>query len=98
MDVKIKDGVVEYRHSNFNCVWSVKPADNGTGMWGITSDTGRVPDKLKGLYTGSTSARKALESYLANSKESATVRRDNFSAERKKRKSTDATKIQPSNG
>lgn len=98
MDVKTKDGIVEYRHPNFNCVWSVKPAENGTGMWGITSDTGRVPDKLKGLYTGSTSARKALESYLASSKESATVRRDNFSAERKKRKSSNATKIQSSVG
>ena len=29
MDVKTKDGIVEYRHPNFNCVWSVKPAENG---------------------------------------------------------------------
>jgi hypothetical protein len=98
MDVKIKDGTVEYRHPNFNCVWSIKPAENGTGMWTVSSDTGRVPDKLNGLYTGSTAAKKALESYLVNSKESATVRRDNFSAERKKRKSSNATKIQSSDG
>jgi hypothetical protein len=95
MDVKVTDDKVSTTHPNFKTEFTVSRASNGTGMWSIKSSIGKMPAKLEGLYTSSNAAQRALEMYLVNSKETSTVRRDNYAAERKERKIADAAKLQP---
>lgn len=94
MGVEITDDKFVVTHPNFKAEYTISRPQNGTGMWSIKVNVGNLPSKLCGLYTSSRMALKALELYLANSKEKPTVRRDNFAAERKERKKANAAKLQ----
>lgn len=94
MDVKITDDKVVITHPNVKIEYTISREYNGTGMWSIKPSVGKLPAKLEGLYTSSRTALKALELHLANTKETPSVRRDNFIAERKERKKANAAKLQ----
>ena len=52
----------------------------------IVTEKGPVPEELKGHYSSIPKAKKAVEHYLRNKKETIGARRENFAKEREERK------------
>lgn len=67
---------------------------NGYNSYNITSTQGRISDTLSGIYTTPDKALEALVKYLETIPETKTVRRDNYSKERREKKLKHASDLQ----
>jgi hypothetical protein len=62
----------------------------------VKVEKGLVPKELNGRYSSIAEGKKAVTRYLHNKRETATVRRDNFSKQREQRKAIeDGAKLKP---
>lgn len=67
----------------------IQKANDGFIFFEIKFEKGKEPGELQGKYSSILTAKKAVESYLKDKKETKTVRRDNFSKAREERKKQD---------
>jgi|TARA_R110000868_G_scaffold398920_1_gene672370 hypothetical protein len=71
----------------------IQKANDGFIFFEIKFENGLLPEDFRGKYSGIPSAKKAVENYLKDKKESKTVRRDNFTKAREERKKQDGAEI-----
>lgn len=71
-----------------NCTYYIQKSVDGFTFYDILVDHGSVPKGLSGKYTGPDNALKALTKHIHQMKDTATVKRDKYQAERKKRNAT----------
>lgn len=69
----------------------IEKSQDGFIFFEVKMTKGQVPTELSGKYSSIRSAKKAVESYLQNKKESVAARRENFAKEREERKKRDAS-------
>lgn len=64
----------------------IEKSQDGFIFFEVKFEKGLIPAELSGKYSSIPSAKKAVESYLRNKKESKAARRENFSKAREERK------------
>ena len=69
----------------------IQKSQDGFIFFEVKFEKGLIPTELSGKYSRIRSAKKAVESYLLNKKESKAARRENFAKEREERKKRDAS-------
>ena len=65
---------------------SIQKSNDGFSFLEVATSSGILPNILSGKYSREVEAEKAIRAYFRNLKPTATVRRDEFAAERAKRK------------
>jgi hypothetical protein len=69
----------------------IEKAKDGYIFFEVKMTKGAAPEELSGRYSSLKSAKKAVETYLRNKKETKAARRENFAKEREERKKRDAS-------
>lgn len=69
----------------------IEKSQDGFIFFEVKFDKGLIPAELSGKYSSIRSAKKAVESYLLNKKETKAARRENFAKAREERKNKDAS-------
>lgn len=70
----------------------IQKSQDGFIFFEVKLEAGSPPEELSGKYSSMKTAKKAVENYLRNKKESKAARRENFAKAREERKKQDASK------
>jgi|14BtaG_2_1085337.scaffolds.fasta_scaffold00239_20 hypothetical protein len=74
----------------------IKPG--GYGFFGVSFEKGLIPKDLQGSYSSLKKAKRAVEVYLKNMKQTKAARRNEFAKDFTERKRKNASNDKPKNG
>lgn len=69
----------------------IEKSKDGFIFFDVKMEAGTIPAELSGRYSSLKTAKKAVETYLRNKKESTAARRENFAKAREERKKQNAS-------